>query len=278
MSQARSTDAAAAGGATEPLPLRYAMLARAVPPRRALRPVGGRQYLHFLRLLHEQFRVARYIEVGARTGTSLALARGCAVAIDPVFAIKSDVWAGKTQLHLFQMTSDDFFACHDPAPYLGGAADLAFVDGLHHFEFALRDFMNCEAHCRPGGAVALHDCIPLDFAMARRLRSLDNGDLEPVTFAWAGDVWRVLRVLATWRPELRIALLDARPTGLAVVTGLDPASRVLRDNMAKILAEEEALGNTEAGWWDWVSGMQCVNAEAAAAAGALLREIGLEAG
>jgi hypothetical protein len=176
------------------------------------------------------------------------------------------------------MTSDDFFAHHDASRYLGGPADLAFIDGLHHFEFALRDFMNCEAHCRFGGAVVLHDCIPLDFAMARRLRSLENGEFEPVTFAWAGDVWRVIRVLAKWRPELRIVLLDARPTGLAVVTGLDAASHVLRDNMAQILAEEDALGNAEAGWWEWAGGMQCVNAEAAAATGVLLSESGLDVG
>ena len=48
------------------------------------------------------------------------------------------------------MTSDDFFASHDLAQVLGGRpVDLAYIDGMHQFEFALRDFMNLERYVGP---------------------------------------------------------------------------------------------------------------------------------
>ena len=34
-----------------------------------------------------------------------------------------------------------------------GTFDLAFIDGMHHFEFALRDFANLERHCAPGSTM-----------------------------------------------------------------------------------------------------------------------------
>ena len=41
---------------------------------------------------------------------------------------------------LFPQTSDEFFARNDVGAELGGLpVDLAFIDGMHHFEFALRD-------------------------------------------------------------------------------------------------------------------------------------------
>ena len=49
---------------------------------------------------------------------------------------------------------------------------------MHLYEFALRDFMNIEAHCRPESLVVLHDCLPVDSYMARRALH-DAYDGEP---------------------------------------------------------------------------------------------------
>jgi hypothetical protein len=48
------------------------------------------------------------------------------------------------------MTSDDYFATHDLSKDLGGAVAFAFIDGLHSFEQALRDFSNIERHAMCG--------------------------------------------------------------------------------------------------------------------------------
>ena len=48
------------------------------------------------------------------------------------------------------------------------AVDLVFIDGLHLFEFALRDFFNAEAWCSRTSTIVLHDCVPIARATADR--------------------------------------------------------------------------------------------------------------
>jgi hypothetical protein len=47
----------------------------------------------------------------------------------------------------------------------------------------------------------------------------------------------MLEVLARYRPDLVVVPVDTRPTGLLLVTALDPASTVLTDSFDEILAE-----------------------------------------
>jgi hypothetical protein len=42
-------------------------------------------------------------------------------------------------------------------------------------------------------------------------------------------VWKVVDILLKCRPDLRIVMFDAIPTGLIAVTNLDPSSTILRD-------------------------------------------------
>ena len=46
----------------------------------------------------------------------------------------------------------------------------------------------------------------------------------------------ILVVLAEYRPELSVIPVNTRPTGLLLVTGLDPTSTVLTDHFDEILA------------------------------------------
>src|SRR5438445_13268266 len=98
------------------------------------------RYLPFLRAVHELLEPERYLEIGVRYGDSLALARCRAVGIDPAFTISSEL---SCDLTLFRTTSDEYFARPDPlAPTGGKPFDLAFIDGLPLFEFALPHFIN----------------------------------------------------------------------------------------------------------------------------------------
>ncbi len=103
---------------------------------------------------------------------------------------------------------------------------------MHHFEFALRDFINLERASNPDTTILIHDCLPNDEQHAARERS---------TFRWAGDVWRLIMALRAHRPDLEVAVADSPPSGLGIVRGLDAGSTVLSDGYDKIVEEYLAM-------------------------------------
>ena len=198
------------------------------------RRAAGLPYLDFLSALHEALRPNWYLEIGTRKGRSLERARGRSIAIDPEFRIATDVVRGLPELHLFQQTSDDFFA----GGFLernGIRIDLAFLDGMHLLENLLRDFINAERQAAAGAVFAIHDCMPWNAAMAERDRGRSVGD------EWTGDVWKLLPILQAVRPDLSITVADCPPTGLVLVTNLDGANTALADSYAEIVAEMAPL-------------------------------------
>jgi hypothetical protein len=53
--------------------------------------------------------------------------------------------------------------------------------------------------------------------------------------------------LRQWRPDLRITVLDAYPTGLACITNLDPSSMLLTTNYSAIVDAMHRLKLEEIG-------------------------------
>lgn len=192
----------------------------------------GPDYLEVLRLMHALLRPRTYLEIGVAAGDSIVLVGPGtrAVGVDPAPAIRHPLPA---TTRIFTQTSDAFFAENDMAALFDGLpVDLAFIDGMHLFEFALRDFINVEKHCAAGSTILLDDCWPLDRRSAAR---------ERATKFWTGDVWRLLPALRKYRPDLRVRTIATTPGGQCVVRGLDPASRVLEENYDRIVAEFGAL-------------------------------------
>ena len=130
---------------------------------------------------------------------------------------------------IFEETSDDFFARHDLIDLIGGRdLDLAFIDGMHLFEFVLRDLANVERYAGPGTLAVLHDCLPVDAVSAAR---------ERTTSLWTGDVWKCVFALRKHRPDLTLTVIGVGPSGLLLVEGLDPANRTLSQQADEIVAE-----------------------------------------
>ncbi|GAA4991054.1 class I SAM-dependent methyltransferase [Actinopolymorpha pittospori] len=178
----------------------------------------------FLRTLHEVAQPRTYFEVGINDGRSLALSRVPTVAVDPAFKVVKEL---RCDLHMVRATSDDFFARKDPFEHLKGAKlDLAFIDGMHLFEFALRDFINAERHANPGTVVVFDDMLP---------RNVDEAARDRHTGGWTGDVYKIVPVLQRYRPDLVLALMDTSPTGVLVVLNLDPDNTVLSDKYDEII-------------------------------------------
>ncbi len=107
---------------------------------------SGDSYAVVLARLHELLQPKTYVEIGTARGDTLALAACMSVAIDPHFQLSADVVGGKPACHLFQTTSDAFFSDQDLHSILGGHVEMAFLDGMHEYEFLLRDFMHVEKY------------------------------------------------------------------------------------------------------------------------------------
>jgi hypothetical protein len=169
-------------------------------------------YYEALEVAHTFVQPSVYLEIGVHEGHSFRLAGSATVAfgVDPVMDLQFPAPGGA---RLFRETSDDFFAADASAAFAGAPVDLAFVDGLHHWDQALRDVAHVEQHSHEHGRILIHDCLPIDAETSTRERN---------TVVWSGDVWKVVVWLRRHRPDLDVTTFDIPPTGLAVVGDLDP--------------------------------------------------------
>lgn len=192
----------------------------------------GENYHTVLERFHRGLRPRTYVEIGIARGDTLrhVAPDTLAIGIDPEPRLS---YAPPPNVRVFSETSDAFFARDDVRARLGhGAVDLAFIDGLHHFEATLSDFMHLERWCHTGSVVLLHDCVPRTRRTSMRERSM---------LLWTGDVWRALVLLKRHRPDLSIHTLATPPTGLGVVTNLDPSSSVIASRFEELVEEGLAL-------------------------------------
>ena len=188
----------------------------------------GEHYTKVLHKLHRFLKPANYIEIGVETGQSMALAMAetqC-IGIDPQPKITAEL---PPRCEIFSTTSDAFFEHNDLAQLFNQKpVEFAFIDGLHEFDAALRDFINLERHATSNTVIAIHDCAPLDAATSTR---------ERLTNFWSGDVWKTILCLKKYRPELQLATVAAKPTGLGLITGLDPGNCSLKNHYQQIVDE-----------------------------------------
>ncbi|MGI8882464.1 MAG: class I SAM-dependent methyltransferase [Jatrophihabitans sp.] len=180
----------------------------------------------FLSGVHAAYKPRNYLEIGINDGRGLHRSHTRTIGVDPAFKITAEF---ECDLKMVKATSDDFFARNSPiARFAEGVIDMAFIDGMHIFEYALRDFMNTEKLAAPSSVIVFDDMLPRTVGEAARDRH---------TMDWTGDVFRVISVLEKYRPDLAVIPLDTEPTGLLLVLGADPTNTVLQDNYDAILKE-----------------------------------------
>ncbi len=194
---------------------------------------SGPPYLEVLRVIHETVKPKTYVEIGVHTGQSLSLASPDAIAIgiDPAPVIQEKLTANT---RVFELTSDDFFARHNLSAEIGSETfDLAFIDGLHLWEQALKDFINCEKFARRDSVIVLHDCMPLDDITSQRVRD---------SLFYTGDVWKLAACLRQERPDLRMAIVPTAPSGLCLVTSLNSSDRPLKEKYNDLVPKWTPMG------------------------------------
>lgn len=156
--------------------------------------------------LHAKVAPRTYLETGVHKGQSLTLSRVPSIGIDPDFAIVEQLQA---DVYLARTSSDEFFAREDPMASLPiPVVDLAFIDGMHLAEYALRDIIAVERFTLPTSVIVIDDMLPSRVPMANRTRT---------TGAWTGDVYKAAEALRELRPDLLIIEVNTTGSGTAVV-------------------------------------------------------------
>ena len=192
----------------------------------------GPTYYEWLEAMLEAIRPAVALEIGVFDGESLARYRPPTqvIAIDPEPRAVSSLAA---TTFIFPEESDIFFqALPKRAAWLPRGIDYAFIDGLHTFPQALRDFINCEAYANAGAVCVLHDTIPLNELTQRP---------ERTSGFYTGDIWKLVVCLIRRRPDLTVWTLPCAPSGLTVISGLDRDNRTLQTQYSDIIAEYDSL-------------------------------------
>ena len=173
-----------------------------------------------LQRMHANLEPRRYFEIGVSTGVSLGLSRAPSIGVDPFFKIRR---ALHCDLDLVRVSSDEFFATPGAFDHFEGQPfDLAFIDGMHLAEYALRDFINTERHAHPASVIVLDDMLPRVPVEGVR----DRRDARSHG-SWAGDVYKIVDTLRTLRPDLVCLELDTTPTGTMAVLLPDSTSTTL---------------------------------------------------
>lgn len=124
-----------------------------------------------------------YLEVGCGSNDLFdALPVSDKIGVDPV--------KGGT----VRMTSDDFFATNTKQ------FDFVWIDGLHEYTQVHRDVVNSLACLKPGGWIALHDLMPVNWKQEHMPR---------MNLGWTGDVWKVaVEIAATRGLHFKLILID----------------------------------------------------------------------
>lgn len=185
---------------------------------------GDTDKYHLLREIHTYLQPEFYFEIGVQTGKSLALAKCEAIGIDPMPMLSAELPA---TAKVITSSSDSFFVKQSDL-LVRKSIDFSFIDGMHLFEYALRDFINVEKYAEPYSLIVIDDIFPCHLDQAKR---------ERCTRAWTGDVWKVKKILEKYRPDLFILAIDAYPTGLLLISALKPAN-VTFDEQYKTIIDE----------------------------------------
>lgn len=145
-----------------------------------------------------------YLEIGVAKGVTFhGVKARRKVAVDPKFRFnQAEALAKNPGAVYHQVYSDDYFQNIIEKDEL---FDLIYIDGLHTFEQAFRDFTNSLAHLKPKGAIVLDDVLPATYASSLKDIHVFNEvkkipGIKP--HGWAGDVYRLVFLIAAYFPSL----------------------------------------------------------------------------
>jgi len=191
--------------------------------------------LSIIKTLMQQKKLSNYLEIGVNNGHVFFRVNSTfKLAVDPEFTFDTARKIGKTIVNPYNIfnryyskTSDAFFEEDAPEVLSQKKVQLALVDGLHEYAFALRDVENTLQYLANDGVIIMHDCNPQTKEEAgtfEEWRVRGKGQ-------WNGDVWKAVLHLRSTRNDINVFVLDC-DQGLGIITKGKP------ENMLKFSQPE----------------------------------------
>lgn len=200
--------------------------------------------LFFLKKLFRKKNFKTYLEIGVFTGrVFFSVPAHNKIAVDPefrfttskkirkVFRRFSNLWA-----KFYEKTSDDFFADDASNLFQKNKIDVALVDGMHEYNYALRDIENSLKFLEREGVVFVHDCNPETKEAGVSFEEYKKrGFIED----WNGDVWKAIVHLRSLRNDVNVFVLDC-DHGLGIVSFGKPENKLnfTREQIAALTYEQ----------------------------------------
>jgi hypothetical protein len=186
--------------------------------------------LFFLKKLFRQKKFKTYLEIGVFKGrVFFSVPAHNKIAVDPEFQFAapkkvkklfrrvSNLWA-----KFYEKTSDDFFSEDATKLFQKNKIDVCLVDGMHEYDFALRDIENSLKFLQKNGIVLIHDCNPVSKEASVSFEEYKNRGFVK---DWNGDTWKAIVHLRSLRDDINVFVLDC-DQGLGVVTYGEPESKL----------------------------------------------------
>ena len=99
--------------------------------------------------------------------------------------------------NIIKCPSDEFFLERQERQERQDKFDIIFIDGMHHSEYVLRDFINSMIILAENGSIFIDDIIPLNHNEQLRIpqKHYYENDILKYGEEWTGDVWKTIYYL-----------------------------------------------------------------------------------
>ncbi len=163
-----------------------------------------------------------YLEIGVFNGhIFFRIKSNFKIAVDPEFRFDKLRIFGKTLLNphnvhnkYYSKTSDAFFAEDAPELLKDKPLHIALIDGMHEYDYALRDVENTLKYLSDDGVIIMHDCNPLTKQAASSFQEWKDREFADT---WNGDVWKVILHMQSVRDDVNAFTIDC-DHGLGIIT------------------------------------------------------------
>jgi hypothetical protein len=207
----------------------------------------GIHYTKFVPFMIDGLDATSFFQLGPGLGKGTSDVTADVLWVSAALGGASSITIHRNRTTVLKMSPKFFFAHQDLRAYFPLGPDVAFLDGDHHIEVLLNEFVRTERACHSGSLILVHDCLPLNDRMAERSFRLVQAEGAATRDFWTGDVWKLVPILKCLRPEMKLFYIDCPPTGLLVCAQLDPLSNALEADSSELVQSLSSVSLSEFG-------------------------------